>query len=142
MPINIRDVDGGLGVLITATGILTDDEFTKAIRQHLAQDQEKYRRYRFCLADYSGVTEDHVSSHTIRAVASMCKSAADVNPKIVVADVAKRNLEYGLSRMWEILCDETAWETRTFRSSGEARKWITGRVKERWNITDIAIRST
>jgi hypothetical protein len=137
MPIEIRDVDGSLGNLITATGFLSQSEYVEAIRQHLTQDGEKFRGYSFSLSDYNGITGADVPTRAIESVASMCKRAADLNPDAVVAVVAERDLEYGLSRMWEVLCDDVAWEIRVFRRSEEARNWIMERVKDRWNITDL-----
>jgi hypothetical protein len=76
-------------------------------------------------------------------VSSICRTAAAaVNPDAIVAVVAETDLTYGLSRMWEIMCDEIDWEIRIFRSTEEARNWIMERVKERWNIIDLTIVST
>lgn len=67
--------------------------------------------------------------------------SAEVNPDALVAVVAPNDLEFGLSRMWQILSDETPWEIRVFRGGEEARMWIRERAKERWKITDLTVDS-
>lgn len=137
MTVDIRDVDKGFGVHIVATGILADDEYIEAFREHLTQDPQKFKRYRFSLSDYTGVTKIAVSAAAVKGVARWCRTAAVVNPDIIVAVVAEQPLAYGLSRMWQMLSDVGQWEIQVFKSCASAKHWIAERVKQRWQITDI-----
>jgi hypothetical protein len=137
MSVHIKDVDNGLGNVITVTGSLLEKEYLVRIRQHLEQDPEKFAGYRFSLADYSGVVELDLPTVAVRKIADMCKLAAKQNPDIVVATVAQGDLEYGLARMWEMLIDVGTWEVRVFRNVGDARDWIIRRVNERWGISGL-----
>lgn len=137
MPIEIIDLDGGLGNLIMMTGAITESDFVEALQKHLTQDPVKYGRYRFSLTDLSDVTELSLSSDIIHEHSCACVRSAEINPDVVVAVVSPQDLGFGLSRMWEILSGETSWEIQVFRDNAEARKWITERVKARWNITDL-----
>jgi hypothetical protein len=139
MAIEIRDVRDGLGVMITATGFLSEEEYLDSLRQHLTQDREKFKRYRYSLSDFSDLTGFEIRTSAVRTVADLCRSAARVNPDMVVAVVAAQDAAFGLSRMWEALSDEGAWEIHVFRKREEAREWIAQHVKKRWNITDLAL---
>jgi len=139
MPIEIKDVDGGRGNVITASGFLRDEEYIETLKRHLSQDKEKFKKYRYSLADYRAVTEVEISTPAIQLVASLCKAAAFVNPDVVVAVVAESDLKFGLSRMWEMLCEGIPWETSVFKSYEDAEKWIAERVKDKWNIVDPTI---
>jgi hypothetical protein len=55
----------------------------------------------------------------------------------VVAVVAAQELLFGLSRMWEMLADETGWESMICRDRGDAEAWIKKRVKEKFGIKAV-----
>ena len=44
------------------------------------------------------------------------------------------DLGYGLSRMWEVLSDQSGWEMQIFRSRAEAERWIQQRAKQKFGI--------
>ena len=142
MPIIIKDLDDGIGVSITGQGTLKDDEFTNALKKHLTQDQDKFKKYRYSLADYTGITRVEVSSETIRYIADLCISAAKVNPRVVHADVANQDLIFGLARMAEILRNQAGWETMVFRNRKDAIFWIEEKVKEKYGFSDLTIGCT
>jgi len=142
MPIEIKDVENGLGNLIIVNGVVTEIEFVEALQRHLTQNPEKFRRYRFSLTDLSEVTELNLSKAVIEEHSRACIRSAEVNPDAVVAVVAPQDLQFGLSRMWEILSNEISWEICIFRRNEEARTWVRERVKEKWEITDLTMGCT
>ena len=139
MGIEIKDVDNGLGNVILMKGVITESEFVGKMQRHLNQDPETYKRYRFSLTDISETTEINLSTDAIVEHSRACIRSAHINPDAVVAVVAPKDLGFGLSRMWEILCEEIFWETNVFRTREEARKWIRKCVKQRWGITDLTM---
>jgi hypothetical protein len=136
MPIIIKDVDNGRGVTITGVGIFTDQEYVDALAEHLTQDPEKYKKYRYCLADYTSITKAEISYEAVWAVAKMCEKASKINPDIVVATVASRDAHYGLARMSEALFDNVEWEYKAFRDRGEAEGWIRKLVMDKYGLDD------
>ena len=104
------------GNIITGTGILTEEELVDALKKHLTQDEDKFNKYRYSLADYTAVTKLDVSTEAIHRIADICISASSVNPEAVVASVADQDLIYGLARMAEMLRDGSGWENRVFRN--------------------------
>ena len=43
MPIQIKDCDGGIGVIIETRGRVTDRELIDAFSNHLTPDEEKFK---------------------------------------------------------------------------------------------------
>ena len=114
MPLEIRDVDGGLGNIITGSGDLAEDEILAAYEKHFAQDAEKYAKYHYTLADYTNVTKMEISSNAVRRIAELSIQSADINPDPVVAIVANQALIYGMARMWTSFVGNLDWETSVY----------------------------
>jgi hypothetical protein len=137
MSIEIRDVDGGLGNIIIGRGIIIDEEYVDALKEHLTQDENKFKKYRYSLSDYTATAEIDIATKSVDLIAHYCRKASIVNPEAVVAIITNEDLIYGLARMWEILIDETDWETMVFRNRKDAEAWIRERVKEKYGIEDL-----
>jgi hypothetical protein len=138
MPIEVRDLDEGVGILIVGTGIVTDKEYVDAHKKYLMQDEDKLKKYRYSLSDYTGVTKAATSTEAITLIANLCKRVAKISPEaVVVAVVANQDMIYGLARMSQILMDETGWEHQVFRNREDAESWIKKRVKEKYGIDDL-----
>ena len=139
MPIEMKDLDNGLGVIVTGHRIVTENEYLDSYIKHLSQDRDKFLKYRYSLNDWAAVTEVEVSSNAIVQIAELCKHSANINPDIVVAHVATKDITFGLSRMWEFLSDETKWDIMVFRNRKDAEAWIRQKVKEKYGIGDLII---
>ena len=137
MPIEIKDVKGGLGCIFLATGVVKKEEYIDALRNHLTQDTEKFKKYRYSLADWTAVTAADISSESVQLVAELCKKAAAVNPNMIVGSVADQDLFFGLIRMSHIRRDSADWENKAFRNRVEAEAWIKQRVKEKYDIDNL-----
>jgi hypothetical protein len=92
MSLEIRDINGGAGVLITGKGVVTEKEYVDALVKHLMQDETKFRKYRYSLSDYTAVTEIVLPTEAIELIATYCERASKVNPKPVIALVADQDL--------------------------------------------------
>jgi hypothetical protein len=114
MPVEIKDLDDGLGTFIRGWGIVTEKELINALKKHLAQDKDKIKKYRYSLSDYSAITKAEISTETVKLRADILLSAANINPDIIVATVATEDYLYGLSRMGEILRSKANWEEMVF----------------------------
>ena len=137
MPIIIKDVQDGLGVIITGSGVVTDEDYLNEFRKHLTQDKEKIAKYRYTLGDYSAATEVNVTYDAIQEVSEMCLGVSKIVPEQLVALVASRDLTYGLIRMADSLMYGTGWEQKVFRDRQEAEDWIKKRAREKYGIADI-----
>ena len=113
---------------------MTDQEYIDALTKQLTQDDQKLKKYRYCLSDWTEVTEVDLSTNAITRIAWLSKKAAEINPDVVVATVANQDLTFGLSRMAHALRGETAWENEVFRNLQDAETWIRERLKIKYGI--------
>ena len=140
MSIEIKDSDCGLGNIIVGRSIINEEEFVDALKKHLRQDEDKFKKYRYSLSDYTSTIHFDISNKSLEIITEYCDIASNVNPEAVVAIVAKHELLYGLAKMWEILSNKTNWEKMVFRNREDAEVWIRTRVKEKYGIDDLTFR--
>jgi hypothetical protein len=137
MPIEIRDTDGGLGVIITGSGNITEEEYIDALTKHLTQDEEKFKQIRYSLSDYTKTLKVDVSNKALELIANYCQTVAKINPDIIVVHVTNHALVYGLAKMWEVLTNNTKWEKMVFRDRSDAEAWIRKRIEEKYGIDNL-----
>lgn len=135
MPIKVRYLDNGIGVSLIGEGKIVGDDIIKANRKIFAS-AEKMKKYKYGLVDYSRITEIDVSASEVDKIAAQDKKASEFIPEAVLAIAAKKDLEFGLTRMWEIIVENSGlpWETMVFRDINKAEKWIKQKVKEKFDI--------
>ena len=134
MPIETRDLNGGLGVFFAGHGVITEKEYLDVFTKHLKQDDQKLRKYRYSFSDWTAVSKADISTKAVNLVASLCINAAEINPDIVLASVADQESMYGLTRMAQTLRDKTNWENEVFRNRQDAEAWIKARLKDKYGI--------
>lgn len=137
MPMEVLNLDAGLGTLIRGWGVLETQDCLDAIGGHLNRDEGELERFRYGIVDVLEVTETRVAASAIRELAHASKWAATLYPDAVVALVTSSAALFGLGRMWEMLVEGT-WETRTFRARAEAESWIRARCAERFGLEAMA----
>ena len=137
MPIEIANTDDGNGNVIVFRGVITDQAYLDAFRKHLSQDAEVFRRYKYSLIDTRPISDINLSTGAIEQIALLCEKVSKINPDPVIAFVAKSDLVFGLSRMYEALVGHTDWEIMVFRSREEAVEWIRKRVGVKLGLTDL-----
>jgi deoxyhypusine synthase len=143
MPIEFVNQDEGRGNIIIGSGILTGKEYIEAFKRHLEQGKEKLKKHRYSLTDLTSVTKiEGFPNSVIKESVLLCEQMAQINADIVVATAAEKTIMFGLSRMWEILMDETTWDIMVFNTRDAAEKWIKETVKNKFGIEDLTIGST
>jgi hypothetical protein len=142
MPLEVISLDGGIGNTIVGQGKVTEQEYVEVMTKHLTQDEDKFRKYRYSLSDYTAVTGLEVPTSAIKKMMQLARVSAATNPAAIVAIVANQDLVFGLSRMSEILLDATEWEISVFRSRDEAEEWIRRRVNARFGIAELTMEPT
>lgn len=131
MPITIKELDGGIGVLISGRGVIRDSEYVSVIEAHLC-NKELLRKCRYNISDFSDVTEVLVGAEALERVVEMCKPIAADYPKAILAQIGQQDIIYGLQRMWQTYADDLPWEVETFRDRKSAEKWVKAKVAERF----------
>ncbi len=137
MPIAFREVDGGLGNIWEAAGILTAEDLI-GLYEHMHSISERGQwSYRFNISDFSAVTGTDISSSSLRRAVEYAKANYTDNPDGIVAIVVPQDLLFGLARMWSVFMGEPTWETMIFRDRDDAVGWVRERAKQRWGIDDL-----
>ncbi len=123
MPFANDFVDGGKGIHRVGIGIVTGPEMLAVIQSESADD-ERYRRLRYELVDFSATTQMKISLEETRRIVERSRRMGDWAPGIVVAVAAPLDITYGIARMWHSIYDEVDWKRNLFRHRAEALAWI------------------
>ncbi len=116
------------GIELLFTGKLTLKDFLKAYEE-IYNEQNLYRQ-KYQIGEFTGVESIELSSEDISLLARLDIEASKKNPNIIIANIGKSDLEFGLSRMWEMFADECLFEIKVFRNREDAKKWIESRLKK------------
>ena len=143
MPVEIKDCDDGIGVIIETRGRSTDEELIDAFADHLTPDEERFKQYIYILIDHTALTKVDITDETVETISELFADTDRVNPDSVVAMVTYvsygANIEIAdrISRMHEVFSNRSCWDTLLFRTRPQAVRWIKGKVKERHGIDDL-----
>ena len=91
MPVEVKDLDGGLGNLIIGREIVLEEEFIEALTRLHAQDEEKFKKYLYSLTDLIGVSHFDISTPMVQEIADICVRVMKLNPNAFVAIVADQD---------------------------------------------------
>jgi hypothetical protein len=127
MPIEVEVLQDGMGLLLICRGNIPGKEKIE-IMDRLLASPESVNRLRYIVIDQADAVLD-LSTQDLRILAVQGKCLAKLTPAgVVVAIIAPRAVDYGMARMWQVLVEETGWETRVFRSFDDADSWLRQRI--------------
>ncbi len=127
MGYEIKYIDDGEGIELRFTGKLTLKDFLEAY-QEIYNEQNIYRQ-RYQIGEFTDVASIDLSIEDIAMIARLDIEASAKNPNIIIANIGKSDLEFGLSRMWETFADDCLFEIEVFRNRKDAIKWIQSKLK-------------
>lgn len=128
MPITVKVTDKGLGFLMKGEGLVTGKEILDGIDERFSSE-EKIRRYVYGISDYTEVEDIEMSGADVKLVAEKDMQVAKINPNLVIAIAAPKDIMYGLSRMFEAHAYKTGWVIGVYRSLEEAQKSVLDNLK-------------
>jgi len=143
MPIEIQGCDGGIGNIISSRGMVTDQELIESLKNHLSQDKDKYKKYKYILIDNTELTKVALTDKTVEFIAGQFAEDAKGSPDTVVAMVeyvamaANIDLLNRISRMRELFINQSCWETMLFKTRNEAVRWIRRKVRDKFGIDSL-----
>jgi hypothetical protein len=144
MPIELKNCDEGIGMIIESRGRVADEELIDSLETHLTEEKEKFETCKYILIDHSALRKVVVSDETVEYISRLFADISNANPGAVVAMAAYVSYGAGvdtvdrISRMCEIFLDEPCWESLLFRTKPQAVRWIKGKVKENFGIDDLS----
>jgi len=140
MPVEKRETDNGLGVIVIGSGEVTEAEYLEFYTRELTQGMLESQGCRYSLNDYSEVTSITISTGAIEEIARYSKGAAEMTREQVTAIVADKDVIFGLARMWELLSSDAQGAVMVFRNRKDAEEWIRREVKDRFQIDTLTFR--
>ena len=123
MPYTASYVDDGRGVHKTGTGLVTGLEIFSVAMQE-SMDEARARKLRYCLVDFTGVTDMKVTPEDVRRIVEMNRKTATFAPGALVAIVAATDLPYAMARLWHTLADDLGWKSNIFHTRPDAVAWL------------------
>lgn len=138
MPIKVKYLDNGIGFIFIGEGLITGDDIINS-NKIIFSHRERMKKYKYGLVDYSNIAQFNVSSSEIEIIASQDKKASNYIPDGVLAVIAQKDLEFGVSRMWAMIVENSGvqWETMVFRSRQDGEAWIKERIRNNYGIDDL-----
>ena len=143
MPINIKECDGGIGIIIESRDRVTDQELIDSLEKLLTHEKEKFKTCKYILIDHTSLTSLNITDETVDYISGLLAGASSVNPDAILAMVAY--VSYGanidlidtISQMRELFMNRSCWETLQFKTRPYAVRWIKEKVNDKFGIDDL-----
>jgi hypothetical protein len=134
MPIDVEVRNGGAGMVLRCRGVLSGRDLID-VHNGLLGSPEALKDSLYCVVDETAIDGVAISPSDIKIVAELSKRLAKISPSgTLVCIVAPKDVAFGFARMWEVLSQETGWETMTVRSKKEGDTWLRTRLKEKFDL--------
>jgi hypothetical protein len=142
MPLEVKYINDGVGVLYIVAGKITGKEIIIADQIQL-DNIERLKKKKWHLSDFSEAEEIDITNEELRQMAELDKTMVSTTGLNISAVVANEGLMFGLGRMWEIFVEinKVNWHTRIFKTRLEAEVWLKEEAMSLFNI-DLTISST
>ena len=129
MAIEINYIDNGVGIEIVASGIVSGDEVLAAHQEIYSPDNLARQRYQ--IVDRSRCDYYCLRPEEVKKIADLDKAAARSNPNIHIAIVSPTDLQFDMSRMWQIYVEESPIVTKLFHDRQSADAWIEEQMSDK-----------
>ena len=136
MPVSIKFLDEGKGVLFDFKDFLNAEEIISAIKSFY-QSKESFRNNKYSIVKYYSKFDPKITKKDVDALVNLGLKYSEANPDRVIAVIAPENLNFAYSRMWEMFSDKTNWDRMVFRNEDKAITWLKKKVKERFQFDSL-----
>ena len=123
MPYNIEYRDEEGSVIVTYTGIVTDDDIDSSLTERLSC-QERVEGYKYAITDCTNISDYKVTTNGMINAASKASKTEGVNKDVVAICIMPNNLEFGMARLWEGHVSQNDWNVRIVRNWDEANNFL------------------
>jgi hypothetical protein len=124
------------GVVFSCHGRVTAKEMAEVKTALMARPTE-IGSCMFGIVDHTGAERVDYTTADLHKLARLDHALAPYTREgIAVAIVAPRDLEFGLSRMWQAFVQDNGWDTMVFRSRERAEEWVREKVSQNFS-TDL-----
>lgn len=135
MPVNITELDDGLGNLIKGEGHVTGKEFFNALSEHASKPEEQLKKYIYSISDYTAITGSDVALDYLYKSALVMNDFSKINPDIFIVIAASDNIAYNLAKLWSFIANTTGWHVGVFKTRKDLNNWL----EEKLNKKDSSV---
>lgn len=122
MPIRVEFTEDGSGVVLVHEGVIDCKMINSAVSE-VCKD-ERFPRLKYWIGDRTKCTDFLPDSECFKQIADYLGEQAKRNPGILLALVGPTDVEFGMSRMFQIYSEKASFTTRVFRDRPSADEWI------------------
>ena len=133
MPVDVKYLDGGKGIIASLSGHVTGDDLIAANREVFSRDLAA-EPYFYALVDFDDIQGLNVSTAQLRELALQHMKASEHLANFIVGVYAKNDLPFALARMWQVFVEGAGWSTRVARSKSEAVNWVKELVLAKFHV--------
>ncbi len=127
MPVRIEYTKDGIGVVLCHEGDVTCEELINSISN--VYSDERYLRLKYWIGDRTGCTKFLADANCLQRIADLNKKESLRNPGILLALVSPKDIQFGMSRMFQTISDDSLFQTKIFRNLETAKEWIQKELK-------------
>ena len=128
MPMSITYLGDG-GIIARGEGVVAGSEI-KEVNDIIYESPEKSKKILYQICDLTNVSDISISTSEIEDLSIQDKKASEFNPNMFIALVGKKDLIFGLSRMWEAFANNSPFDSMVFRKMEDAQEWIRGKLQK------------
>ena len=122
-------LSAGTYILRKGSGVVTGADLIEGSRM-VPDLLARYNRVNHALVDFTEVSRFEVSTREINELSVHDKKFQELLPSLFMAIVAPEDMEFGMSRMYELLTTVPGWTVQVFRTLDEAIAWLASAVPD------------
>ena len=122
MPVQINILQDGIGIEFLSSGIITGKEIIEANKK--IYTREYLLRLKYKIIDRSTCTDYRVTPEEMSVIANQDIEASKINRNITIVLVSPTDLQYGMTRMWQVLSEDTGFKSEIFKDRESANEYI------------------
>lgn len=128
MPIQINILQNGIGIEFCSLGIVTGKEIIEANKKIYTREYLLPLKYK--IIDRSKCTDYRVTAEEMKVIANQDLEASKINRNITIVLVSQNDLQYGMTRMWQMLTEDTGFQSEIFGDRESANEYINERFNK------------
>jgi len=117
--VEVKIIDGGRGIRLVSQGAVTGETFVRVHQAVADAAPGVIDDVRYWFSDHSLLSAVHLRGMDAAAVAEVGLRLVERLPHLVVVNLARGDLEYGMLRVWEARSAGHGWPTETVRRAEE-----------------------
>ncbi len=107
---------------------ITSGDYIKTTQQ-MIENEHQFQKLRFVFIDQSNAVSVNIDTERMPTLVELDKTAARINPDLCLAIISKKDILFGLSRMWQAMVGAISWQTYVSRDYAEAAEWLVSKIE-------------